>query len=83
MAEKVSGWEYTCKRFVAFLDIMGFKDMVSRIEPIKLYNKLKKFRSAIYKSVRMIDESKIKPIIFSDSIMLVSKDCSRESQKAL
>jgi hypothetical protein len=30
MAEKLKGWNPTCKRFVAFLDIMGFRDRVFR-----------------------------------------------------
>ena len=92
MPKKKSGWNNTCNRFVAFLDIMGFKEMVFRNSPNKLYETLKSFRNAIYdieKSARtsvkmasagrIIEKTTVKVIIFSDSIILVSNDDSAES----
>ena len=38
MSEEFKGWENTCNRFVAFLDIMGFKDMVQRKKPDDITN---------------------------------------------
>jgi hypothetical protein len=78
--EKVK-WATTCNRFVAFLDIMGFRDMIYRENHQAIYDKLTSLSSVI----KMIDDlSKtkirnqsllnIKPLIFSDSIILISKD---------
>lgn len=39
-SSKNTNWEPTCNRFVAFLDIMGFKDMVSRKKHADIYNML-------------------------------------------
>lgn len=92
MADKSPKWENTCNRFVAFLDIMGFKDMVLKISPNTLYTTLKTFSNTIYdieQSARIpvqiaiggksIEKDMVKVIIFSDSIIYVTRDDSAES----
>lgn len=49
MEEKIEGWNPTCNRFVAFLDIIGFKDMVLRNSHLEVYNILKSFQPTIQK----------------------------------
>ncbi|ASS48751.1 MAG: hypothetical protein A3D31_06605 [Candidatus Fluviicola riflensis] len=74
----IDKWPITTERFVAFIDIMGFKDMVMKMP-----------HSAIYKMMLAIDSSKtiseeiaidkknnqlVKSTTYSDSIMLYSKN---------
>lgn len=96
MAEKKLKWHPTCKRFVAFLDIMGFRDRVYR----ESHEDIKKMFKTFYPTItsikketqmRLDDKYKIqevynvfgkaivKPVIFSDSIILISSDDSPES----
>ncbi len=37
-----SAWEVTAARYVAYFDIMGFKDMVLRISHNEIYEMMKK-----------------------------------------
>ena len=68
----------TCERIVAFLDIMGFKDMVARhFETIK--DKLEKLSSFIGETM---DEN-YQYMIFSDSIILYAKSDGMEVFKFL
>ena len=68
----------TCERIVAFLDIMGFKDMVARhFEAIK--DKLEKLSSFIGETM---DEN-YQYMIFSDSIILYAKSEGMEVFKSL
>ena len=68
----------TCERIVAFLDIMGFKDMVARhFETIK--DKLEKLSSFIGETM---DEN-YQYMIFSDSIILYAKSDGMEVFKSL
>jgi len=87
MAKKIKKWNPTCKRFVAFLDIMGFRDMVFR----ESHTYVKKILTSFYPAVEAIEwaygikvkdrkvKTNTKPIIFSDSIILVSRDNSVDS----
>lgn len=88
-------WEITTNRFVAFFDIMGFKDFVERNSHEAVVNRLYKLNEIIdqIKDMHMIgslkdvnsaydedvnlNESKV--VIFSDSVMIFSKDDSLES----
>jgi hypothetical protein len=82
-------WSPTCNRFVAFLDIMGFKDLVSRQPHSVVYDKLNLFYSFIKpiedlarnetNSDLASQQRKVRMVIFSDSIMLVSRDETEES----
>jgi hypothetical protein len=86
MEEKIKGWIPTCERFVAFLDIMGFKDMVFR-DHVEVLEKLLSFQPKInivqkksHLDLKTVfGDSEIRPVIFSDSILLVSSDGSPES----
>lgn len=92
MPKDNDGWDITCKRFIAFLDILGFKDMVLKNNPSTLYKTLKSFSNTIYdieqiaripvqiaNASKNIEKNMVKAIIFSDSIIYVTKDDSEES----
>jgi hypothetical protein len=53
MAEKIVGWNPTCKRFVAFLDIMGFKDRVFR----ESHENVKKMLESLSPTLRLIEDT--------------------------
>jgi hypothetical protein len=77
-------WRVIDKRFVAFLDIMGFKDMVARNSLIEVYKKMAEL--SIYTtgiSQADFSKDKIHQTMFSDSIILFSKDDSNEAAYAL
>ncbi len=95
MAEEASGWESTCERYVAFLDIMGFRDMVFRESHEKIKEMFECLRPTI-ESIRkeanaIIGKERVKtkntpttystifPISFSDSIILFSSNNSNQS----
>lgn len=86
MAEEASGWDDTCERFVTFLDIMGFKDRVYREnheEVKKMLESLSPTISTIKKIAKFFSRSKktatVNPVVFSDSIILVSSDKSEDA----
>jgi uncharacterized protein YeeX (DUF496 family) len=92
MVEKTAEWKNTCKRFIAFLDILGFKNMVLKNSLNSLYTTLKAFSNTVYdieqsakipvqiaNACKKIDKNMVKVIIFSDSIMYVTDDDSVES----
>ena len=66
---------HTREHFVAYMDIMGFKDLIYRENKLFIYDKL----SSLYKHA-YIHQSNTKLVIFSDSIILISS--SDESEKA-
>jgi hypothetical protein len=87
MAEKIENWEPTCERYVAFLDIMGFKDMVLNRTTEELINIFEKIRKVILfvkeepiklaeTHVPVSSSQFISPVSFSDSTILVSYDGS-------
>ena len=84
MEDKKSNWKDTCNRFVAFLDIMGFKDMVLKSGHSEILNTLRLFSSAV-RANEIIDEEKssikknIKTVVFSDSIIVITRDGSKQS----
>lgn len=81
-----STWKTTTDRFVGFFDIMGFKDIVQRKshdEILSLMNKLNEEIIQPIESVSYIKKNNkgkarklptpiIRPVIFSDSILLIS-----------
>ena len=85
--QKAKKWITTTNRFVAFLDIMGFKDFVSRNSHDKVYEMLKK----LSRSKKIIDKlvpgnvssnyygKGIYTTSFSDSIILFSTDDTQDS----
>ena len=47
MIQKESAWKTTCNRFVAFIDIMGFRDLVYRNNHDEVYKMLYSFESDV------------------------------------
>lgn len=85
--KKLNGWNISAERFVVFLDIMGFKDYISRNSHKDVYNRMLKFinrKNLIERRVNsflkeMIEDDFIYSTTFSDSIILFSKDNSSSS----
>ena len=73
----------TTSRFVAFLDIMGFKDRVARTSHQELFAQLTDFNRDITICFRKYPQTEIQLAQFSDSILLFSKDTTLESLKYL
>jgi len=86
MAEKKiekTNWKLTDNRFVAFFDILGFKDLVMRTDHNEIYDKLNEL-SKINKILESAPDSKvitktygqsgIYTASFSDSVVFFSKD---------
>jgi hypothetical protein len=75
------GWPITIERFVVYVDIMGFKDMVARSTHNQVYQLMKK----IDKNIKRIDnikwkgEADVRTANYSDSIMIYSKDSTKKS----
>lgn len=83
--ENVKNWITTAKRFVVFLDIMGFKDFIYRNPHEIVYEKLQflsRRKDALDKASKNIgispSDSAIYSTSFSDSIIMFSKDDSIE-----
>lgn len=69
-----------CKRFVAFFDIMGFENYVlhnSHTAVTKRMNLL----SRTINEIKNLKQATVQTVIFSDSIMLVSQDNSKNSAR--
>lgn len=79
-------WNDTCNRFVAFFDIMGFKENVRRNSHHKILSKMRKlttiiepieyeFKRSYYKNStqkKSVIAPPIKPVVFSDSVLFIS-----------
>ena len=90
MEAKQVKWEPTCSRFVAYMDIMGFRDMMFRRThqevldvmeqfriPIKQLKKEAKKRLTGQPSIwNIFENTVVRPVIFSDSVLLFSNDDS-------
>jgi hypothetical protein len=83
-------WEITSERFVGFIDIMGFKDMVARNSNDTIYKMMRKVSDALRASQSVFgvdydtdDENgfdiNIIMMTYSDSIMIYSRDTSESS----
>lgn len=68
-------WKTTCERYVAFLDIMGFKELVKRSTHKEIYQLLCNITDVgIYFEKALNDVGhNIKVITFSDSIIVLSR----------
>ncbi|MHC1689964.1 MAG: hypothetical protein AB9833_03940 [Bacteroidales bacterium] len=87
---KIEPWEIDNVRFVGFMDIMGFKDLVARKshDDVKhMLNKMVRLNKSlenVFGKPRVIVEdrkkleSRIRSVTFSDSIMFISQDDSLE-----
>lgn len=76
-------WKNTDKRFVAFLDILGFKDLVMRKSHDEIYeilNKISKTKKVLEKApshekvIAKFGDAEISIVNFSDSIVIFSKN---------
>lgn len=67
-------WPITCNRFVAFIDIMGFKDMVTRTPHNEIYEMMKTIKES--ESINWNNNRPlfVKTTTYSDSIIIYSKD---------
>ncbi|MES2864026.1 MAG: hypothetical protein V4666_07905 [Bacteroidota bacterium] len=78
--EKKKPWNPTDKRFVCFLDIMGFKDLVMRNSHDEIYEmlmKLSKHRTSLEsENLPSKYADSLKTVSFSDSIVIFTKDNS-------
>ena len=80
-------WKPTANRFVGFIDIMGFKDMVARNNHDDIYKMMKKLRKSLEFTEDMFGKSFteygedmfVKMTTYSDSIIIYSKDDTDES----
>ena len=73
-------WTESCERYVGFFDIMGFKNLVYR----NSHESVKKKMDALHKIVEEVNKSEtksvpqinksIRVVIFSDSVLFVTKD---------
>ena len=80
-------WEITAPRYVAVIDIMGFKDMVMRTQHDDLYKMMEtiKSRSEFNASIEwslnnvVFNQNSIRTTMYSDSIIIYSKNDSYES----
>jgi len=91
MAENINKvetpWDITAKRYVGFIDIMGFKDMVSRSTHDEIYEMMKNIEAAKNQNEKIewgnSKEQLVRSTFYSDSIMLYSKDDSYGSVDAM
>lgn len=81
VAEPEKDWEVTTERFVAFFDIMGFKDRVDKNSHEAIISDLRKIKGilSVFQDRIKIQNKKIKTSIFSDSIIIFSEDNSEHS----
>ena len=75
--------QFTKERFVAFLDIMGFKDRVARNDHNDVLKELEVFQSNISQYVSYHREANVQLALFSDSILIYSQNDSVDSLHAL
>ncbi len=75
-------WEVTANRFVAYFDILGFKNRVMRESHEKVYEQLEKIsrlKLIIENHKYTLEDKQVYITIFSDSIFVFSEDASGNS----
>lgn len=82
-----TAWGITCKRYVAFIDIMGFKDLVARNNHEDIYTLMKKMhhRRKMAENIQWGQASSklVTTTTYSDSIIMYSKDDTYNSMYSL
>lgn len=90
--DKVTSWEISTKRYVGIVDIMGFKDMLSRLSHNEVYELMKKTSKSVssVQSVFSVDyesdanfDINVTMMLYSDSIMIYSRDDHQHSLENL
>ncbi|MFV0420549.1 MAG: hypothetical protein ACK5KT_17730 [Dysgonomonas sp.] len=82
-------WSLTTNRFVCFLDIMGFKDMVMRNSHESIYKMLNDFskkRDTLDGAIslpKQYETDSLKTVSFSDSIVIFTKEDTKECLELL
>ena len=78
-----SQWEITTERFVAYIDIMGFKDLVARSTHEEVYQMMKTIneKREANASIKWSQsaEKLVRTTTYSDSIIIYSKDNTEDS----
>ncbi|MDB5201713.1 MAG: hypothetical protein JWQ27_1122 [Ferruginibacter sp.] len=82
-----SAWETTDSRFVGFIDIMGFKDMVARSTHEEIYQRMIKIDERIKLNTtinwgKSASQDLVRTTTYSDSIMIYSKNNDFDSADA-
>ena len=81
--KKLEDWKVTDKRFVAILDILGFKDMVARENHQKILNRLRELSSySITIAESDLFNGTLHVVIFSDSIYSLYKTIVQRAKVA-
>lgn len=87
MTKRYNSWVCTCKRFIAFMDIVGFEDMIFRKSHHEVRENLELFQSVIAglppRAPNLFGNTIVNRVFFSDSILLVSSDDSLGSAEHL
>ncbi len=82
-----SDWSITTNRYVGFIDIMGFKDMVARSTHEEIYVMMQEIESTKKANENIKwsgnEEPKVMSTFYSDSIILYSKDDSEDSARVI
>lgn len=90
-------WNNTSERFISFLDIMGFKDLVAREdhdnikESLQNLTNLRRFMEASSQDLELVEgemkleatKENIRSVSFSDSIMFVSSNNSLDNYELI
>ena len=87
-----NNWKETTNRYIVFIDIMGFSNLVYRNTHSSVKTKMLKF-SKFFSDLEKVTEevslkkanslSRIKTTVFSDSVLLISEDGSAKSLKSI
>ena len=84
---KVDDWAVTTNRYVAYIDIMGFKEMVLRSTHDEVYQMMKKIEDVkkLNQNIEWTNAKRnlVKSTNYSDSIIIYSKDDSPQSLDSL
>ena len=72
------GWPVQGNRCVAFLDILGFKDLVARSTHSEIYDMLSSI-SSVQEAIEGAEAERVFITKFSDSIVIFSRDSQKDS----
>ncbi len=77
-------WQATADRFVAYFDMLGFKDFSYRHSHDKVLDRMEQMRHGVMQINGRHDPdseepNRLKATVFSDSVLVVSEDISQES----
>jgi len=82
LAGVIPDWKTTTNRYVGFIDIMGFKDLVAKSNHKSILKMMKKVSSLrkLYASIDWGDQPNlVRATTYSDSIIVYSKNANKDS----